>query len=390
MVRLYYPFLLLVCCLTACQKEDSIPSAPSLSSKEEAAKAYQTLIAPYLKLPKDPLHYYGIESEHFKKNRIVSLGRVIFYDKSLSKDKTVSCASCHRQDRAFADALTLSRGVSQRQTRRNSPALTLFGDATTLHYGPEDLNFGSANGLFWDGRAANLSAQLRETIPNENEMGISVHEFCAQMTERSYYPPLFRQVFGDETVTERRVFESISEFIIAFSKNPQSEFDKTLQGRDPSLDFPDLPNNINRGRQLFVAKCNTCHNTLNPSRNSTMANNGLELDYADQGRYEVTGNALDRGVFKAPPLRNIAVTAPYMHDGRFPSLKAVVDHYSEGIKSHPNLHLLLSNIDGKTQQHIAQPLHLSATEKEDLIAFLETLTDWGMLLDERFSDPFRE
>jgi cytochrome c peroxidase len=149
------------------------------------------------------------------------------------------------------------------------------------------------------------------------------------------------------------------------------------------LVYPGFSSRENNGRDLFVANCSKCHSPIRAFQDVFEACNGLDLEYVDQGRGKLTGNASDNGVFKAPSLRNIAVTAPYMHDGRFKTLEEVIEFYSTGVKNHPNLHpQMLHNGDPN--------LHLSTQQKQDLIAFLKTLTDNKLATDYRFSNPFKQ
>jgi cytochrome c peroxidase len=147
--------------------------------------------------------------------------------------------------------------------------------------------------------------------------------------------------------------------------------------------FPILSNSENRGRLIFVNNCSKCHSPVRKLQEVNEACNGLEINYADQGKGRITGNPADNGVFKSPSLRNVALTAPYMHDGRFKTLGEVVEFYSSGVKHHANLHPVMFKNDGTYN------LNLNAQQKTDLIRFLHTMTDNTLAKDERFANPFK-
>ena len=355
---------------------------------------YQRNLPEYLKA-------LGMQT-HQTDNAKAGLGRVLFYDKNLSRDRKISCASCHKQQMAFSDNVAFSNGIEGRKTERNSmPLANVAG--FSAHYSAIG---GLTPLLFWDERANSVAAQSRATFANPNEMGMEMSDVVARINEQPYCPYLWKQVYGDFQVTEAQVLECLTEFVGAMGC-PDSRLDRALIEVSGNLSFSDIDTIIvaaayympadttiqtfglpgfseseNRGRDIFVDNCSKCHSPIRPFQEVFAACNGLEENYTDQGLGRLTGNSSDNGIFKSPSLRNIALTAPYMHDGRFKTLSEVINFYSEDVKNHPNLHpLMLHNGD--------RNLHLTAQQKQDLLAFLHTLTDQGIASDRKFSNPFK-
>jgi len=321
---------------------------------------------------------------HLNNNR-ATLGRVLFYDKSLSLDRNVSCGSCHHAERAFSDEGQFSEGVDRVITKRNTLAL-----ATTLSfkisYNPIDPSKSRAK-FSWDDSAADLPQQVKNAFRKENEMNIEEEEIKARIAESPFYSVLFEKAYGDTEVNSDRIAESITAFVDAIS-SVNSKFDEGLELSlkfSADNDFYNFTDAENRGKQLYNSNCASCHTDKHNFTVKASANNGLEMTYADKG----IGGRLNKselfGVFKIPFLRNIELTAPYMHDGRFETLEEVVDHYSEGIVDHPNLSDELKNDDGSPRN-----LNLDQEDRDALVAYLKTLTDESIASDERFSNPFRE
>ncbi len=329
--------------------------------------------------------YYQSRSISFDSD-LATLGRVMFYDKNLSDDRTISCASCHKQELAFADDLAFSEGVSNRITSRNSLALgSVFNFAE--YYG--DISQGRIP-FFWDNRAASVQEQSRQTFANEREMNMPMHKVMQRVEEADYYEILFKETFGDSKVTEDRILDAVSEFVNSMSSY-RSKYDEELDKHYVNtynvtniegVDFPGFTTAENLGKDLYVSKCGNCHGRINGFPAEVQSNNGLQMDYDDEGIGEISGSSLN-GVFKVPTLRNIALTGPYMHDGRFVTLEEVVDHYSNGVQNHPNLGSQLK------QGGQAKAFNFTQTEKDALIAFLNTFTDEFMLNDEKYKDPFK-
>jgi cytochrome c peroxidase len=363
-------------------------------------------------------------------NEQVTLGRVLFYDKSLSADEKISCASCHQQGRAFSDPTAFSKGVNGRVTSRNSPGL-----ANVVHVGAHYQGWtANKSPFFWDQRAQTIAEQSRQTIQNPDEMGMDLQTMVQRVASKPYYQVLFRNVYPDGIINEERVMQSLEQFVLAIPAS-QTKFDKAMNaaglsildtssiradtlftsfqigdttiittiyysttpqtiivpimGQDtvvlPSrVPIPQLNDQEQIGAAIFVANCSSCHSPIRPFQNVFSANIGLDINYKDQGLGATSGRPQDQGVFKAPPLRNIEFTAPYMHDGRFNSLDEVINFYSTGIKPHPNLHPLLKSINGNPKR-----LNLTPLEKISLKAFLLTLTDKTTLTDGNFSNPFK-
>ncbi len=298
-----------------------------------------------------------------------ALGRVLFYDKNLSISNTVSCGSCHHQERAFTDGEQFSKGFEGKLTDRNTMSLA---------------NPISQNNLFWDSRSFSIVDLSLKPVQNHIEMGMENLDYLVDKLDRlDYYPDLFNQAFGSSEITEERISKAIAEFVGSITTN-RSRFDED--------NMTDLEH---AGQALFMSQetmCSSCHGGNNfaaldgpfgeygggsPTGGNAKGttNIGLDLVSSDDGN----GN----GRFKIPSLRNIGVTAPYMHDGRFETLEEVIDHYSEGVLPHPNLDSKFLNSDGSVKR-----LNLSNAQKTALVAFLHSLTDEEMLTNPKYSNPF--
>ena len=299
-----------------------------------------------------------------------TLGRVLFYDKKLSLNNAISCASCHKQENAFADPVAHSVGFENRITPRNSMAI---------------INPVTLDKLFWDLRAENALDLTLQPVQNHIEMGIeNLQDLAFKLREVSYYPPLFKKAFGTEVITVERISEALAQFLCSMTSF-QSKYDKALQMKD---DFASLSPLELAGKKLFFSnrlKCAVCHQGINfaapissnfyYSSNNATANIGLDLTNEDKGT---------SGKFRIPILRNVALTAPYMHDGRFATLDEVLEHYSTGIKANKHLSRTFRNADGSPVK-----LNLTEVEKEALKAFLGTLTDDHFITDKKYSNPFK-
>ena len=234
--------------------------------------------------------------------------------------------------------------------------------------------------FFWDERADSLEDQVLEPIQNAVEMGLTLEAMLERVAEYAYYEELFIDAFGDPVVTSERIARALAQFVRSIVST-QSRYDL-----GEANDFADFTPQELLGQQLFNGRgrCVRCH--AGPNFVGTrIENNGLEFPYVDEGVGAVTGRERDLGKFKMSSLRNIEKTAPYMHDGRFATLEAVIDHYDRGVVTNPNLGGPLSDSAG-----VARQLNLSQAEKEGLVAFLRTLTDETTLTDPKWSDPFAE
>lgn len=350
----------------------------------------QIVDSPLLVLPESPFNYANIllpnffldndvrDEDNTPNNNTISddgatLGRVLFYDKRLSINNTIACASCHIQENGFSDPNPFSTGFDGGLTGRNSMSL-----ANARFY---------ANGrFFWDERAATLEAQTLFPIQDLVEMGMTLTALETKLTQEEYYSVLFSNAFGDENVTSQRIALALSQFIRSMVSY-ESKYDAGLaQNQNPNNNFNNFTASENRGKQLFMSnqtRCFDCHAT-HVFVGDQARNNGLDAVITDQGVGGITGNNNDLGEFKVPSLRNIGLTAPYMHDGRFETLAEVIEHYNSGVQNNPNL-------DNRfTQGNNVRRLNLSDADKQALIDFLNTLTDEEFISDEKYADPFIE
>jgi len=310
-----------------------------------------------------------------------TLGRVLFYDKILSINNTVSCGSCHHQAEGFADGAKFSPGINQQLTSRNAPPISnLYDD----------------NLLFWDGRSTSINDLVLQPIRNHKEMGMEDMTFLVTKIKAApYYGELFAKAYGDPDVTSGRIADAMTQFV------------KSMIGCNSLMDQCSstgtaLPPLAEEGRQIFFGKglCYNCHSgpdfndragfitdpPFPPGGNGGWAQDiadiGLDKEYADVGMGIFDSQLA--GIFRIPSLRNVALTAPYMHDGRFAKLEDVVNHYDSGIQRSANLDQVFRAWDTGD----AIKLGLTDSEKSALVAFLNTLTDQDYMADARFSDPF--
>jgi cytochrome c peroxidase len=278
-------------------------------------------------------------------------------------------------------------------------------------------NMGSTNVLFWDGRESDLTDQVVKPITNHLEMGYgSTAELVHRLNTKDYYNELFQNAFGSDEITAERISWALESFIKSLRSYRNmvdialAETSTTSSPWSSSVDIVLSDPVAQRGFELFGALgCSNCHGGKNIG-GTNMANIGLEMDYADPGLATWSDSPGSVGVFKIPSLRNVALTAPYMHDGRFATLEQVIEHYNSGIVAHPNLNWMLTDVqDIETvndlinagfdpiqvfnEQEFNSPsaprrLNLTDLQKADLLAFLQSLTDYEMLSDPRYSNPF--
>jgi cytochrome c peroxidase len=300
-----------------------------------------------------------------------TLGRVLFYDRRLSANDTTSCGSCHVQARAFADTKPFSKGFHGAATDRRAMPLV-------------NLRYYQRARFFWDERAGNLEEMVLQPIQSRIEMGQDLKSAVGKLARDAAYPPLFARAFGDREITEARVGRALAQFVRSIVSY-RSRYD---QGRarveSAHADFDTFTRQENRGKALFLRNCGTCHMKDGNEHFfvPTPANTGLRGNdpAADGGVGDVTLRPADLGSFKSPSLRNVEVTAPYTHDGRFATLDALIDHYSDHAIFDPNVGYMVP----------VGPLEFTVSEKAALIAFLKTLTDRPLLTDPKFSNPFLE
>lgn len=286
----------------------------------------------------------------------VALGKALFNDPALSRDGTISCASCHQADAAFADPRRASVGIRGQLGTRN--AMPLF-------------NLAWKNSFFWDGRAPSLRAQVIVPIQDHTEMDESIEHLRTKLAAVPSYPSLFLSAFGSPDITGEKISLALEQFLLTLTAY-DAKFDRALRGK------ASLSDDEKRGFELFMteyeprtgqlgADCFHCHGGPLFSDHQ-FHNNGLAPDEADPGRFRVTQLAADRNKFATPSLRNVARTAPYMHDGRFATLEEVIAHYSSGVHRSPTL-------DPNLAKHPDGGLQLSADDQRALAAFLRTLSD---------------
>jgi len=300
-----------------------------------------------------------------------TLGRVLFYDKRLSANNTTSCSSCHQAEHGFSDPKRFSTGFAGGSTGRNSMGLT-------------NARYYLRQNFFWDERAATLEDQVLQPIQNSTEMGMTLTELVTKIQAEPYYATLFTNAFGTPTVTSDRISKALAQFVRSIVSG-SSKYDQGV-----TTGFTNFTASENRGRGLFgAAGCAACHGSDNFVPGNLIFNNGLENPYVDKGLGGITGLTSDEGFFKVPSLRNIELTAPYMHDGRFATLEQVVEFYNSGVVNHPNLSPPLKNPPGTPGAGQPRRLNLTAQQKTDLVAFMKTLTDTSVTTDPKFQDPFR-
>lgn len=342
--------------LDGCKKHD--PYLDDFSPTAYKLKIPQGF--PQMEIPEDnPMTREGVE-----------LGRKLFYDEILSQDYSISCGSCHAPDASFSDHRQVSLGVNGTPGNRQSMPL---------------INLGWNTGFFWDGRAASIEAQVLQPVPNPVEMHLQWKDAVTRLQNHASYPYLFKKAFNTYEIDSILVAKAIAQFVRTMISG-NSKFDKVIRGEE------NFTTQEAYGYDLFLvdktpgsmgADCFHCH--VSPvffQLNTDYLNNGLDATFTDLGRGGFTGNAGDNGKFKVPTLRNVELTAPYMHDGRFNTLEQVIDHYSTGLVSSPTISPLMKEVDNGG-------LLLPPTEKAALIAFLKTLTDWEFVNNPELLDPDR-
>lgn len=321
-------------------------------------------------------------------NEGATLGRVLFYDTRLSVNGAVSCSSCHVQAFSFGEPSQFSRGFDGQITDRNAPHIA-------------NVRFYRRGNMFWDERAASLEEQALGPIQSPVEMGNTLANVVATVENLAFYPPLFEAAFGDDQVTAERIGMALAQFQRAMVSS-QSDFDTAVIGNNPNANTPNFvglltPQQLH-GMALFqpvdaanlaqaglppiqTMGCNQCHQTNAQIYDRPPQNIGLDATVAGLG---ATGN----DDFKSPSLRNIEVTAPYMHDGRFATLEAVVDFYATGVQDNGETSNLLRQ--GNNAGAPIQRFNLDEEDIAALVAFMSTFTDTSFTAEEAFSDPFEE
>ena len=302
----------------------------------------------------------------------VSLGRHLFFDPILSADSTISCSSCHSVNHAFSDTVKFSIGIDGIAGKRN--AMPLYN----LGYQPFD------NGFFWDGRATTIEEQTLMPIEDPIEMHDLLPNVVAKLSRSEFYPKMFYEAFGETEITSDLIGDALAQFVKSLLSG-NSRFDSVVAG------FAFFTDDELAGYTSFNAldggDCFHCHGVNGGLFSDYIyRNNGIDLanryfDFTDPGYGIITGDTADYGKFKTPSLRNIELTAPYMHDGRFATLEEVLDYYSEGVNNTPFT-------DNFMQFAFQGGVQLDAVEKAQLIAFLKTLTDHTMKDNPAYQNPF--
>lgn len=331
--------LLAVAFMGACQKDD-------LSSTK-----YRFVKPPHFPEPTYTFDQNPATREGFE------LGKQIFSDPILSVDNSVACNNCHVKAVAFTDPQhALSLGVDERSGIRNAPSIA---------------NMAFMKEFMWDGGVYHLDFAPPNAIENPLEMDEKMGNVVYKLNRSANYKALFRAAFPDmdDTITSPYMLHALSQYMTLLV-SATSKYDHYKMG-DGDLSAAEL-----EGLALFQQKCASCHSG-ELFTNQEYRNNGLDTAFADEGRARITETVADLGKFKVPSLRNVALTHPYMHDGRFQTLEEVLDHYSNGVKSSPTL-------ASELQQGGVLGIPMTATEKALIIGFLNTLTDYEFIRDERF------
>lgn len=281
------------------------------------------------------------------------LGRKLFYDGRLSKDGNFPCASCHQQFAAFSTFdHPFSHGFNNQFTTRNAPGL---------------FNIAWMKDLQWDGGVNHIEVQPLAPIEAPNEMAETIDNVISKLKDDGAYRQMFKTVFGDEEINSQRMLKALAQFV-AMLVSSDSKYDRVKKG-EASFSLAE-----ESGYNIFQAKCGVCHAeplfTDNSFRNTGLPVNDI---LKDVGRMKITGNPADSLKFKVPSLRNVFLTFPYGHDGRFYSVGAVIDHYRSGV------------INGPTTDPLVKKISISEYEKLDLLSFLQTLTDSTFIKDRRFA-----
>jgi cytochrome c peroxidase len=305
----------------------------------------------------------------------VDLGRRLFYETALSAGNRISCGTCHQQALAFTDGKTFSTGADGTLQSRNTMSL---------------VNLLWVRNFFWDGRTAGLEMQAAIPLTNVHEMGQTLEVSAALLSRNSAYRSLFSKAFGADSITGERIVKALAQFerTLVSANAPYDQYLRNeYQPTAAELNGIRLfYGNPDAGRNMRGAGCAHCHGGPK-TYIELFHNNGLDSIPTDSGREKITGQSYDRGRFRVVSLRNIALTAPYMHDGRFKTLEEVLSHYNEHIKQSKTLSPFLQGI-GNSNSADGTTLGLTATEKKELRAFLDMLTDSTFIADKRFSNPF--
>lgn len=364
--KIAWSLVIITLIVVACNPDEEAAKTPVPEGPAHSATPYPLQIPPFfppMDIPTDnPLTYEGIE-----------LGRYLFWEKKLSGTNTQSCGSCHLPEFGFSDPNQFSVGVTGAVGTRQAMPLINMGWSTTF---------------FWDGRAVTLEQQIIEPVENPIEMNDDWDNVVIELQNDPLYPPMFEAAFGTTQITRDLVTKAMASFIRTMI-SANSKFDRQRIGQ-----YTFTPEE-ERGFLLFSteggdpednptfqhgADCFHCHGFgAMQMTDYLFHNNGLDATFADLGRAQVTLSDLDNGKFKTPTLRNIELTAPYMHDGRFQTLEEVIEHYNSGGTPSETISPFMKFTTGG--------LELTPQAKQDLIAFMKCLTDTSFISNPAFSDP---
>ncbi len=362
-----FPLFLLLSLLTwtACEKDEQVlDKAGDLENVTYNPEAYNLVIP-------DNFRDMVIPADNQMTIEGVMLGRKLFFDPILSDDNTMACASCHLPSSSFTDDLAVSTGIDGIAGTRSSMSL--------LDVGFQD------KGLFWDGRSTTLEIQALIPVEDPIELHTTWAEAISRIRNHPDYPTDFRKAFGiadRKDITKELAAKALAQFERSLVSSGNSRYDRAIRGEiflSPS-ELNGMDMFFDQSSVLPDAECGHCHNQPLFTTNEYL-NNGLDYaadlnDFQDKGYGNVTGKKSDNGKFKVPTLRNIALTAPYMHDGRFATLEEVIDHYNSGGQYAENRHPLIVD------------LQLTEVQKQELISFLHTLTDTTFTNNPNYSNPF--
>lgn len=341
-------FLLGIVCCVSCSNESQVAVYEPIPMVIETPSNFPDII---YNLDNNPITQAGFE-----------LGKKLFYEGKLSSNNAIACAFCHEQAFAFTHhGHNLSHGVNGGIGFRNAQPIQ---------------NLAYQTSFMWDGSASHLDLQPIIPITSELEMGESLSNIIQKLSAESYYQEQFTRAFNDGEINTENMLKALSQFMVAMVSS-NSKYDKFIRNED-NVTFTALEAN---GLSTFETKCAGCH-ASSLFTDQTFRNNGLSINpqLNDLGRYNIGNNLNDLYKFKVPSLRNVEVSYPYMHDGRFTTLEAVLEFYNSGITDNGNVDESLLKDDG------TYGIDLSDYEKESLIAFLKTLTDYEFLNDERFAE----
>ncbi len=351
------------------------------------------VLAEYLNLPATPFNYANLPlPAHLLLSQSLNidntpadnpttdwgatLGRVLFYDKNLSKNGTIACASCHKQDHGFGDSEQFSEGFEGGRTNRHS-----MGIINGKYY--------FEGKFFWDERAASLEDQVLMPLQDSIEMGMTLPEVLDLINNQPFYPILFSRAYGTAEINTDKVAKALAQYVRSIVSYRTKYDEGRALAPTKNAWFPNFSELEMRGKDLFMEEgnglnCEACHGGESFS-SPGIRNNGLDAATTDPGVGGITGQAYDDAMFKAPSLRGITQRSRFMHDGRFASIEEVVEHYNVGVKPHPNLDFILKDpVSGLPIQR-----DLSEYDKQALVAFLETLADPALATDPKYSDPFK-